>query len=173
MAQQLCFRVSQLLLVLVCALREWVNVFTDVGQFQNTTRLAHRIMSFPTPDKVSTLFNRSIEAMWVAKGVALLWIVVHLTVASLLTYGMIILLIHRHVPSQDYQEKKCYSCLGLALGLFAYFFLIGLMSMDYFLSWMQHMDYNGDIVGYGLPLFVTLVYLLVTDLSPESTPKVI
>lgn len=157
------FRLSQLLLVLVCGCREWINVLTDIGQYERNVALAHKIISFPTPEKVHTLFNRSIHVLWVAKGVALLWVMIHLILAGLITYGLIILLSHCRETSENYQQKKVYCYIGLALGIFAYIFMAGFLSMDYFLSWMQQINYNADIVGYCLPLAIGLFYLAIPD----------
>lgn len=165
MMPRILFRGSQLMLVLVCALREWVNVLTDIGQFNKTQALAHKIMAFTTPENVSTIADRSVTSLWVPKMVSVSWIVMHLLVGGILLYGMVVLLKTISSPQGVYQEKKLYCCLGLALGIFFYIFLIGVMAMDYFLSWMQYIDYNADIAGYALPLFMTLLYLIVPDLT--------
>ena len=165
MTYRILFRGTQLILVLVCALREWINVLTDIEHFQRNIAFAHKIMTFPTAEALGTTADRSLTSLWVAKMVAVSWGVIHILVGGILLYGMVVLLRNISSPQGVYQEKKLYCCLGLALGIFFYIFLIGVMAMDYFLSWMQQINYNGDIAGYVLPMFMTLIYLLVPDLA--------
>ena len=63
--------------------------------------------------------------------------------------------------SENFHAKKHWAILGLAVGVFSYVFCVGAGSMDYFLSWLQDpaIDFNGDIVGYGLPLGIALLFL--------------
>ena len=167
MKHAVIFRLSQLIILFPCALREWINFLTDIGQYERVTKLALQIMSFPTQHNASTLFNRSINSLLLAKFVALLWIVIHFITAALITYGLIALLKTMNADSKTFNQKKLPCFLGLSFGIFSYLFLVGFVSMDYFLSWMQDINFNADIVGYSLPLIGALLYLTVNESSME------
>lgn len=158
--QKLTVRISQLLLIIPCALREWINVITDIGQYHKNIHLALQIISFPTKAQTDTVFNRSIHSLFVAKIIAISWTLAHFIAAILISSGFLLLLCALNTESVVYQNKKQLCLLGLSFTLFWYIFALGFGSMDYFLSWMQKINYNGDIMGYGLPLGIALLYLL-------------
>lgn len=157
------FRVSQLLLILPCLMREWINFLTDIEQFQNTTQLAYKIISYPTQDKINSAFERSVDSMTVAKVISFTWICIHLLVGIIISYGFIRLLTNLRSDNREFTQAKQSCFLGLSLGIFFYVLILGFFSMDYFLSWMQHISYNGDIAGYCLPLIAALLYLTVNE----------
>lgn len=165
MTTSLVFRLSQLLIIIPCALREWINMFTDIGQYERVTKLSLKLMSFPTQENASTLFNRAFDSVVLAKGIAMLWIIVHLVIGTIISVGIIVLLINLKASSSQYNQKKLTCFVGLALGIFSYVFLVGFFAMDYFLSWMQNINFNSDITGYSLPLIGALLYLTVKDPS--------
>jgi predicted small integral membrane protein len=157
------FRLSQLLIIFPCALREWINALTDIGQYERVVSLSLKITSFPVPQDTSTLFNRAIHSVALAKIVAISWVIIHVTVAALLTYGVFVLCINIKSERKLFNQKKLVCLLGLSLGIFSYVFFVGFAAMDYFLSWMQNINFNLDIMGYCLPLFGALLYLTVDD----------
>jgi predicted small integral membrane protein len=157
------FRLSQLLMIFPCALREWINALTDIGQYERVVSLSLKITSFPTQQDAGTLFNRAIHSVALAKVVAISWVIIHVTVAALMTYGVFALLFNIKAVNKTFNQKKWVCLLGLSLGISSYVFFVGFAAMDYFLSWMQNINFNADIVGYCLPLFGALLYLTVDD----------
>jgi predicted small integral membrane protein len=161
------FRFSQLLIIFPCALREWINFLTDIGQFEKSKALSLQIISFSTQQNASTLFNRAIDSPIIAKLAALSWIITHFITATLITYGLITLLINIKASRKKFNQKKIICFLGLSFGIFSYVFLVGFVSIDYFLAWMQNISLNSDLIGYSLPLIVALLYLTVNETKFE------
>ncbi len=157
------FRLSQLLLIFPCALREWINCLTDIGQYERVIKLAMQIMTYPTQENTDTLFNQAIHSVTIAKCVAVVWILAHGFAAAVMTYGMFVLMKHLKAPSNCFNQNKIFCFVGLSFILFFYVFMLGFAVMDYFLSWMQQINFNGDITGYGLPLMSALLYLTIKD----------
>ncbi len=157
-------RLSQVLLVTICMLRECINCITDIEQYSKNLSLFYKITSFPTREKAGLLFNRSISSSIINHFGPIILVIAHMIVFLILLYGIVILL--KHIKTSDFQlynTKKFVCIIGLCLGLAEYFFLYGFLAMDYFLSWMHNIDYDGDIAGYGLPLIISLLYLSLKD----------
>lgn len=140
-------------------LREWINFLTDVEQFHRTTDLSLKIMSFPTTDAAALKFDRSTGNILIAKFAVIAWILMHFISALIIAVGLIQLIKNINQPSAVYHNKKELCLFGLAFALFSYFTLTGFLAMDVFLSWMQNLNFNAELAGYGLPLIVALLYL--------------
>lgn len=153
------FRLTQIMLVVPMALREWINFFTDIGQYQENIQVVHKIISFPTIENANLLFNRSINSELIAKIIPITWIVVHFLAALLMTIGILVLIRSFRTNIEIYQGRKNICLFGLALAFFWYILTLGAGSMDYFFSWMQKINFNGDISGYAIPVGIALIYL--------------
>ena len=157
-------RLSQLLLIIPCFLREVLNTITDTGQYNIVLRTTEKIYAFPTPKTAGIVFNRSIHNLSLEKINAILLILSHAFVAIFLLVGLVILF--RHIKNPDikqYNRAKTVCIIGLCLGIFQYVFIYGFFAMDYFLSWMQNLGFNSYIMGYGLPLAIALLFLSLKD----------
>ena len=154
-------RASQLLLVCIIALRELVNTLTNIGQFHKVFDLTRKIMTFPTKENTGTLFDRSIHSIWLAKIVTLSLVLMHAISFTLITCGIYYLISHIKRDDDIFHEKKQICIFGLAIALCFYIFGFGLMSTDYFLSWMQKPSINLTLglIGYITPIAVSLFYI--------------
>ena len=47
---QSMIRWSQILLVIPVMIREWINMFTDIGLYPHNVNLSHAIIKFPSKD---------------------------------------------------------------------------------------------------------------------------
>jgi predicted small integral membrane protein len=161
-------RISQILLVFVCFLREAVNFITDIGQYHHNLPFFYKIIHFPTQEHAHILFDRSIHSHIIGSIAPIILVGFHGLVAAILAFGIVVLL--KNIRASDYalfREKKFLCILGLALGVFQYFFFYAFLCMDYFLSWMQGVNYNMDFIGYSWPLAFALIYLLLTDFESK------
>ena len=79
---------------------------------------------------------------------------------ALITYG-IYHLVHYIKVRVIFSKKQTNLYFGLAIALCFYVFGFGLMSTDYFLSWMQKPSINLTLgfIGYIIPISVSLFYL--------------
>ena len=164
MKRTVVLRFSQLSLVIICFLHELINFFTNMGHFSLLVERMLVIMRHPTPSSASTLIDRSIDSVFVAKLAVTLITVIHLLVALVLLWGLLRLV--RDITTTDFRRynKKKYICiLGLVLGLCQYFFLFLVIAMGYFLSWMQEINFNADITTFALLFATSLFYLLLVD----------
>ena len=154
-------RVSQLLFVCIIALRELVNTLTNIGQFQKLFKLTRKIITFPTTENTGTFFDRSIHSIWFAKIITLSLVLMHAISFALITYGIYHLVHYIKSESDIFQKNKQICIFGLAIALCFYVFGFGLMSTDYFLSWMQKPSINLTLgfIGYIIPISVSLFYL--------------
>ena len=158
---QSMIRWSQILLVIPVMIREWINMLTDIGRYHLNVHLSHTIITFPTKQAVDTLVNRDINSVILAKFIPICWIIFHGLSATLMCVGICLLIIAIKENTENFQMKKHWAILGLAISIFSYTFYAGAASMDYFLCWLQDsaINLNGDIVGYGLPLGIALLFL--------------
>ena len=157
-------RASQIMLVFVCFLREALSFITDIGQYHRNLPFFYKIIRFPTQEHAHILFDRSIHSHMVGAIGPMVLVGFHGLVAAVLACGIIVLLKNiRTVDCKLFGEKKFLSIIGLSLGLFQYFFFYAFLCMDYFLSWMQGINYNMDFMGYSFPLAFALIYLLLTE----------
>lgn len=154
-------RFAQLFIIIPLAIREWINFLTDIGQIEDTAKFAYKIINFPTLNNTNALFNRSISSMPFAKFISYFWVFFHAISGMLITIGIIYMLVNFSKDTELYQSKKKVCMLGLSITFFGYILLLGAGSMDLFLSWMQNppINYNLDIVGYGFPVGVALIFL--------------
>ena len=154
-------RVSQLSLVCIVALRELINTLTDIGQFNKVLQLTRKIIAFPTKENAGTMFNRSIHSLWFAKMVTSTFIVMHAVSFILITCGLCYLIYHIKSEEDVFQKNKQICIFGLAIAICFYVCSLGLMSTDFFLSWMQEpkINFTLDLIGYSLPIAIALFYL--------------
>ena len=157
-------RLSQLLLIIPCLLREAINTITDIEQFGRAVKLTQKIYAFPTPQHADILFNRAIASPLLTKINVILLISCHALVAIVLLYGLLTLLANiNNTNFVQYNQKKLICIIGLCLGIFQYGLAYGFFAMDYFLSWMQNINFNSDIIAYSLPLIAALLFLSLKD----------
>ena len=154
-------RWSQIITIIPVMIREWLNMLTDIGQYKRNIDLVYKIISFPTRQVVDTLVNRDIKSMVLAKCISMTWVIFHATTALLILVGIVLLIKRIRENTEVYHAQKHWAILGLSIGFFSYVFFVGVGSMDYFLSWLQDpaINLNGDIMGYGLPLGIALLFL--------------
>jgi predicted small integral membrane protein len=134
---------------------------TDIGQFNKVLQLTSKIITFPTKENTGTIFDRSINSLWFAKMITVIFIVMHAVSFILITCGVCYLIYHIKSDKDVFQKNKQICIFGLAITVCFYVCGLGLMSTDYFLSWMQKptINFTLDLIGYSLPVTVSLFYL--------------
>ena len=142
-------------------IREWINALTDIGRYHHNVNLSHGILTFPTKEAVGTLVNRDVHSLILAKFISIIWIIFHGLSAIFMLAGICLLIQAIQQSAENFHAKKHWAIFGLAIGIFSYVFFTGAGSMDYFLSWLQDpaINFNYDILGYGLPLGIALLFL--------------
>ena len=80
---QSMIRWSQILLVIPVMIREWINMFTDIGLYPHNVNLSHTIIKFPSKDALGGLVHRNLESVVFAKFISISWIVFHFFISSL------------------------------------------------------------------------------------------
>lgn len=152
-------RISQLLLIFPCACREWINVLNDVEQYNRILKFALQLISFPSASKAEIIFNRASTSKLFPHLIAIGWITAHSVSALIISCGFFILVKNITAQSYIYHQKKSLCTLGLSFSIFSYIMMLGFFAMDYFLSWMQQINFNSDLIGYTLPPLAALLFL--------------
>ena len=70
---QSMIRWSQILLVIPVMIREWINMFTDIGLYPRNVNLSHAIIKFPSKDDLGGLVHRNLESIVFAKFISISW----------------------------------------------------------------------------------------------------
>lgn len=152
-----------LLFVQVLALRELVNSFTDAGQYYRNVELITKITSFPTSKKAGIIFDRAFSSVVFSKTLSLFFVIAHFAIGCLITVGVLFLLFNLKLDEKLYDKKKTTCLVGLIIGFTFYVFSLGLFSMDYFLSWVQGINFDADMIAYGVPMGLAFIFLKIID----------
>jgi predicted small integral membrane protein len=147
------------ILVLPCAIREWIDMLTDIASFQGNVALVEKITSYK-PTLVQTIFDRSIHSSALAQIGAAGFVMMHLVLAVLMSVGVIQMLVHIKASQQNFKKHLGLVITGLVFAISSYLFFFGVMAMDYFMSQLQGFDYNEPIIATLLPCGIALFYLL-------------
>jgi predicted small integral membrane protein len=153
------YRLIGALLVFPNAIREWIDMLTDMGSYQGNIALINKIVGY-RPTLVQTVFDRTIHNTWLAPIGAVGFIMMHLVAALLMTIGMVQMCWHLNDKVGIYRQKLTSAVFGLVVAIVSYLFFFGVLSMDYFMSQLQGLDYNGPIIATLLPCGIALFYLL-------------
>jgi predicted small integral membrane protein len=154
-------RLSQIGLVVPCALREWINMATDIEQFHRNYTLSLKIIQFPVAHNVDMAIGRAVSSPALATAASATFVLWHALAASLMTAGAALLL--RNIHSSHFTSLKLMAQLGLVLAIIQYVTLLGLIPMDFFMSWMQDINFDTDLVAYAMPNAIGLFYLCLRD----------
>lgn len=147
------------ILVLPCAIREWIDVLTDIETYQTNSDLIEKIISY-NPIMLKTAFDRSIHSSALAQIGAAGFVMMHLVLAVLMSVGVIQMLVHINASQQNFKKHLGLAITGLVFAISSYLFFFGVMAMDYFMSQLQGLDYNEPIIATLLPCGIALFYLL-------------
>lgn len=155
-------RFLALVLIFPCALREWIDTLTDTGSYQGNVALIHKILSYH-PTAVQTIFDRTIDNMWICYVGAVGFVVWHLTLALLLTIGMVQIYRYHVSATPLFKQKSMIAIVGLVIAISSYLLFFGVLAMDYFMSQLQGFNYNLPIIATLLPCGIALIYLLLIE----------
>jgi predicted small integral membrane protein len=152
-------RLLGVILVLPSAIREWIDMLTDIASYQGNVALITKIMSYK-PTLVQTVFDRSIHSSALAQIGAAGFVMMHLVLALLMSAGVVQMLVHIKASKQNFKKHLGFAITGLVFAISSYLFFFGVMAMDYFMSQLQGLDYNEPIIATLLPCGIALFYLL-------------
>jgi predicted small integral membrane protein len=153
------YRIIGALLVFPNAVREWIDTLTDIGSFHGNIVLINKIIGYK-PTAVQTVFDRSIDNTWLAPIGAVGFIAMHFIAALLMTTGIVQMCRYMNSATGDYKQHLISVVFGLVVAIVSYLFFFGVLAMDYFMSQMHGLNYNGPIIATLLPCGIALFYLL-------------
>jgi predicted small integral membrane protein len=157
------FRWLSVLLIFPFALREWIDVLTDIGSFQGNVAMIGKIVGYKVVAPLETVFDRSIHSELFNQICAVGFILVHLVLGVLLTTGMILMIVHINKTAKTYARYAQLSVIGLGLVVVSYMLLFGVVAMDYFMAQAQQIDFSLPIICSILPAAIALFFILVID----------
>ncbi len=161
---KLCLaRLTQLIIIVPCMLREVLATTTDIVQFQMNKQQVMALIKFPTVQNADLLYTHAINNPTLATLFLSFFIIAHAITAILLIIGLFQCLTSLKSPYLVYKKKKLFLLFGLTFGIASYLLVLGVFSMDYFLSWMHGINFNSDLLTYGMFLGLGLLYLVSTD----------
>ena len=148
------------LLVFPCAIREWIDVLTDIGSYKGNVAMVGKIVSYDSSSIVQTVFDRTINSTLFNEISAVWFIALHLILAIILTWGCVELCIGAYKGGSEFSKYIKHSVVGLAFAIFAYVFFFCVMPMDYFMSMVQGIDYSVQVLASIVPAAIALFFIL-------------